>query len=95
MLLHRYSSIEYIMQLPPDTGLALLEKAREQEADARYHIQWAVQLPYMSEETFLSFADYKARLTGADIDTRPTAEILAELDELEKRMGKEAGDGDI
>lgn len=34
----------------------------------------------------ISFADYKDRVTGANIDRRPTAEIELELDEIEKHF---------
>lgn len=34
----------------------------------------------------VSFADYKDRVTGANIDRRSTAEILAELDAVEREL---------
>lgn len=34
----------------------------------------------------VSFADYKERITGANIDRRPTAELLAELDDVEREL---------
>lgn len=80
-------------------GLALINKALEEEREARLFQQWVVQLPYMSEDAFMSFEDYKNRTTGAHIDRRSTAEILAELDEVEKQFteGEAAayGNGDI
>lgn len=86
MLLHRYHNIDYILQLDADTGCALILKAQEQERDDRIFQQWVVQLPLMSPDNFVSLADYKDKVTGANIDRRPTAEILAELDELEKEL---------
>ncbi len=94
MLLHRYHNIDYILQLDADTGCALILKAMEQERDDRLFQQWVVQLPLMGQENFVSFADYKDRVTGANIDRRSTAEILAELDEVEKELlGGGAADG--
>lgn len=94
MLLHRYHNIEYILQLDADTGCALILKAMEQERDDRIFQQWVVQLPLMGQDNFVSFADYKDRVTGANIDRRSTAEILAELDEVEKELqGGGAADG--
>ena len=94
MLLHRYHNIDYILQLDADTGCALIIKAQEQERDDRIFQQWVVQLPLMGQENFVSFADYKDRVTGANIDRRSTAEILAELDEVEKELqGGGAADG--
>ena len=79
------------MRLDGDTGLGLILKAIEQERDARIFQQWVVQLPHMGKENFISFADYKDKLTGANIDRRSTAEILAELDEVERQLQKGGG----
>ena len=86
MLLHRYHNIEYILQLDADTGCALILKAQEQERDDRIFQQWVVQLPLMSRDDFVSFADYKDHVTGANIDRRPAAQIWAELDEVEREL---------
>lgn len=86
------------MGLDLDTGVALINKAWEEERDARIFQQWVAQLPFMGQENFISFDAYKDRVTGANIDTRPTAEILAELDAVEKQFkegGASDGDGDI
>lgn len=61
-------------------------KALEQERDDRLFQQWVVQLPLMGTDNFVSFADYKDRVTGANIDRRSVAEIWAELDEVEKEL---------
>ena len=92
MLLHRYHNIEFILQTDADTGCALILKALEQERDDRIFQQWVVQLPLMSTDNFIGFADYKDRVTGANIDRRATAEILAELDQVEKEL-QGGGDG--
>ena len=41
-------------------------------------------MAYLGE--FTSFDDYQSRATGANLDLRPTEEILAELDEVEKNL---------
>ena len=41
-------------------------------------------MAYLGE--FTSFADYQSQATGANFDLRPTAEILEELDEVEKNL---------
>lgn len=66
--------------------MALINFAREKERDERIFRQWVSQLPFMGEKTFISFDDYRARVTGANIDTRPTAEIMAELDSIENQL---------
>ena len=86
-MLHRYHNIEYVLQLDADIGAPLILKALEQEREERIFQQWTAQLPTMAYSgTYVSFADYKDRVTGANIDRRPTAEILAELDEVEREL---------
>ena len=80
------------MRLDGETGLGLIVKALEQERDERIFQQWVVQLPHMGEKNYISLAEYKDRLTGANIDRRPVAEILAELDEVERQLQKGGGE---
>lgn len=42
----------------------------------------------------VSFADYRDRMTGANIDKRPTDVLLAEIDEIEKMFDKQKEEGD-
>lgn len=87
MLLHRYHNIEFILQLDADTGAPLILEALEKEREERIFQQWTAQLPIMAYSgKYVSFADYKDRVTGANIDRRPTAEILAELEEVEREL---------
>lgn len=46
-------------------------------------------LPYMSLEMlkFISFDDYYNQATGGDLDMRPAAEILAEAQEIRRKLG--------
>lgn len=61
-------------------------KAKEKEREERIFQQWVAQLPYMDKQTFISFEDYKNKLTGSNIDRRSVAEIEAELAEVEQRL---------
>lgn len=75
------------MALDLEDGLQLIRKAQEKERDERIFQQWVAQLPIMAMgDTVVSFDDYRDRVTGANIDLRPTATILAELDEVEKQF---------
>ena len=78
------------MQTDLQTGLELIKKAREEEKDARIFQQWVVQLPWMDSKHYVSFEDYKNKITGANIDRRSVAEIEAELVEVE-RIFQEGG----
>jgi hypothetical protein len=59
-----------------------MEKTREE----RYFQQWVVQLPLMTQDTFVSFKDYTDKITGANIDRRSVAEIEADLAEVEAQL---------
>lgn len=64
----------------------------EKEREERIFQQWVAQLPVMAYSgKNISFADYKDRVTGANIDRRTTAELLADLDDVEREL-REGGD---
>ena len=88
MLLRRYSDINYIMAMPAAEFIEFYELAKDKEREERIFTQWVQQMPYMSQDNFVSFADYKDRVTGKNIDTRSTAEMLADIDEIEKKFAK-------
>lgn len=86
-MLHRYHNIEFILQTDADTGTALIIKALEQERDERIYQQWVAQLSVMAYTgKSVSFADYKDRVTGANIDRRSTAELLADVNAAEREL---------
>lgn len=97
--MHRYHNIDYVLDLELNDGLQLIAKAQEEERNQRIWLQWAIQLPMMAlGETAIPFEEYRDRVTGANIDFRPTADIMAELDEVEKQFekgGADNGAGDI
>jgi hypothetical protein len=72
-------------------GLALIRKAEEKDQEERLFQQWVAQLPYMDKKTFISFDDYKDKLTGANIDRRSVAEIEADLADAERQLMKGGG----
>ena len=74
----------------------MIVKAMEMERDTALHLQWCVQLPFMTKKNYVSFKDYRDSITGANIDKRPDEVLIAEVDEIEKKMkNKGAEDGDI
>lgn len=50
--------------------------------------QWTAMLPFMSLKMlkFVSFDDYKAQITGANLDLRSDEEILAEVQDIRKQF---------
>ena len=86
LLLHRYGNLEYIMHLDIESAMRIIAKAIEKEKENRYFLQWVVQLPNMTKETFISFESYVDKVTGRNIDTRPVSECMAELEEIKKKF---------
>ena len=92
-MLHRYHNLDYVLQLPPEDGLALIVKAMEKDREERLFQQWVAQLPLMAISGEVeSFANYKDRVTGANIDRRSTAELMADLEEVERQLQKGGSD---
>lgn len=74
--------------------MLLCQKAVEKDKDDRIFLQWIAQLPAMAlAGNAMSLQEYKDQVTGANIDSRPTSVILAELDEVEKSFGEEDVNG--
>lgn len=99
MLLHRYHNIEYVMGLEISLGIELIRKAQMERRDERIFQQWTSQLSTMAlNGTPISFDDYRAEVTGENIDWRPTYLVLSELNGIEKEFKKgdpKNGDGNL
>ena len=94
LVLHRYGgSIEYVMSLPFGDGLRLIQRAADQTKEDRIFLQWAVQLPFMDPAHPIPFRDYMDRVTGKNLDLRPTREIIDELVEAEHQLLGGAANG--
>lgn len=67
---------------------ALDKKIREADRRKEAREQWLAMLPLMAIKMlkFKSFEDYLAQVTGQNIDLRPDAEILAEVEQVRKEL---------
>ena len=74
------------MQMDIDSASRIIEKAREKEKENRLFLQWVVQLPNMTKESFVSFESYLDKVTGRNIDNRPISECMAEIEEIKKKF---------
>jgi hypothetical protein len=74
------------MQSDIQTAMRIIEKAKEKEKEQRLFLQWVVQLPHMTKESFVSFDSYVDNVTGRNIDKRPVYECMAELEEIKKKF---------
>lgn len=70
------------MRLDIGSASRIIDKAKEKEKENRYFLQWVVQLPNMTEKNYLSFDEYVDRVTGRNIDQRPVAECMKELEKI-------------
>ena len=89
MLLKRYGSLEFLKDITLDNALKLFLKAIEKDYDDRLFEQWVIQLPIMSLQMvdYISFEDYKDKVTGKNIDLRSNEEIIAEIRALHSQNG--------
>ncbi len=90
LILRRYNNIDYILSLPIAEAVLFAQKAIEKDREEKHFAMWVAILPWMSEDTYISFEDYSRRLDGKDIDKRSPEEILQECKEIAKKAG-EAG----
>lgn len=67
--------------IPSEVALELFLNAIEQSREEKIFEQWVAQLPFMSARIleYMSFEDYRDKITLKNIDTRSTAEIIAEI----------------
>lgn len=60
--------------------------AQDEELKERNYIAYCHYLPYMDKKTFMSFDDYHKKCTGENIDKRPAAEIMAEVEAIRREI---------
>ena len=62
-MLHRYGNIDYVLTSPLKIGLSILSEANKKEIESLMWQMWLAILPTMDKKSFISFDDYKKRLT--------------------------------
>lgn len=75
LLLSRYHSIDYVMQLDYETGMELINKCQEQKIEEQIFQRW---IPYQGQ---ISFEEFKKELGPARVmqDNRSAEEIIESL----------------
>lgn len=86
-------TLSYIESMSIMEIVPLIRMASQKEQDKQIREQWLMLLPLMQMNVikYVSLEDYKVKVSGGDIDTRPAEEILAEVDEIRKQMGVNNG----
>ena len=86
-------TLSYIESMSIVEIVPLIRMASQKEQDNQIREQWLMLLPLMQMNVikYVSLEDYKVKVSGGDIDTRPAEEILAEVAEIRKQMGVNNG----
>ena len=87
MLLHRYSTIDYILKIPFSQSIKLIEKATEEETREQLFRLYLVDRPNMTRETAKSFNQYYDEhiIQNVKLDTRSQEEIMEDLLSIERK----------
>jgi len=89
-LASRYGwTIRQIEEVDIITLADVLKMAIEKARRDTVYAEWTALQPFMVLKwlKFMRFDEYYDARTGADIDMRPAAEILAEVEEIRKELG--------
>lgn len=86
LLLKRYHSLDFIKGMELDEFCEFLILAINNEKKDKTYLQYLALLPLLVQSgKYMSFEKFYDEFTGANIDWRPTSEILKEVEEIERR----------
>lgn len=82
-------TVAEIGELDTDIAYSLFAEIRQKQRENRVWQQWVQLLPHMvlKRMNFIEYEDFKNRVTGSDIDTRPVEEIMADVEEVRRYIG--------
>lgn len=82
-------TVTEISELDTDIAYELLAEIRTKKRELKAWEQWLELLPHMvlKRMNFIEYEDFKNRVTGSDIDTRPIEEIMADVEEVRRYVG--------
>lgn len=88
IIFSRYNGIiTELMNKPINEGFYYFRQLLDEVLTERLYAQWLAYLPMLIQANkFMSFSQFKDEMTGANIDMRPAEEILAEVEEIRKRL---------
>jgi len=80
--------MRYILKMPFQKSVKLIGKAREENRKDRLFSLYSNLYPNFSKDNFMSFEDFveKSMPEKINYDGRSTAEIMAEISEVEKKF---------
>ena len=90
-LLFRYPTYEHIINLEINEGILIINKAIEKRTEDRHFLMWSNLLPFMTEDSYISFEDYEDKLTGRNFSRISKEDALAKAEEIERKAVKKGG----
>ena len=87
VLLHRYTSIDFVMNLPLEIGAELINKAIEKTEESLAWDMWLERYQHMDEKTFVPFSQFHKTATKTRISQKPTQDILADAGKIRQLAG--------
>ena len=72
--------------MPPVEGTEIILAGIRADRDDKLYQMWLMDYQHMTKENYISFKQFRDNLTGANIDRRSDAEIIAEAEETERRF---------
>jgi hypothetical protein len=91
MLSQRYHDLSFIMNLPLGDGIELIYNAFEKNAEEKLYSRWLVDYGRMTDETFVSFEEYKNSFKNIK-KPRKSIEEMIEQAEMIKKADMEGGE---
>lgn len=70
------------MHMPYDVAIKVIAKGREKEADERLWDQYVSLYPYMNQDNFMTFEDFKKECVKPIGPKTSKAEILDEVEDI-------------
>ena len=89
LIAERYGwTIQQIMETDADLFTGLVVRAINEKRRREAREEWLAALPFMYLKwlKFVSFKDFYESATGANIDLRPSDQILAEVEQIRAEM---------
>ena len=93
LLLRRYHSFNILNEMSIVEFAEFVIYAKLREKEERIYMQWCAMLPTLNK--YMSFEQFRAMITGENVDMRPAEEIMDEIEELHRRKGGTDGIRDI
>lgn len=87
LLLRRYHSLSFIDDMDLLEFVEFCNLARRKEDDDKLYLRWCIWICHTTEPC--SFNEFADKITGRNIDTRSTDEIIAEINAAHDRARKE------